>query len=320
MTTSPDVASAMSRSGGSVTTTYKNRTATTRDNPKRDAGQRYGGDTATAPSRAHEPTDGSALVSVQLEIPQGQHRHLIGAGGQTIKHIQAESGAKVYFATTKTAPAHLRPGHPDCVVVFGPQSAVDACVDMLEDKLVEITSIRSSIARSNREVVDREGVPYAETPPNLRIKESRVVVSKPLHCHITGTRARSLAAQQISLNSHTCSIPSLISSLIHAECSHFLLIHATPHTCSSLCNVSHLLTSLMENLSHSLLLTPTCSIGVHQLDVRAPSPGSPDLFAARYGHLLGDSELDALVLIRGADGSGAISTIVGREFELTTDR
>ena len=188
VTTSPDVvASAMSRTGGSVTTTYKNRTATSRapDSPRRENKHNAGKhDTTTAPSRAHEPTNGSAAVSVQLEIPQGQHRHLIGTGGQTIKHIQAESGAKVYFPTTKTAPAHLWPGHPDAVVVCGPQSAVDACVDMLEDKLVEITSIRSSIARSNREVVDREGVPYAEDPPNLRIKESRVLVSLRLQPHM----------------------------------------------------------------------------------------------------------------------------------------
>ena len=105
------------------------------------------------------------------------------------------------------------------------------------------------------------------------------------------------------MHSHSLGHPFVQNSL---TC---LLIDAEPPTCSPV----H-----ANSLTFPLSLTPACSIGARQLDVRAPSPASPDVFTVRYGHLLGDPELDALVLIRGADGS--ISTIIGREFELTTDR
>jgi hypothetical protein len=97
-------------------------------------------------------------------VVQAQHRHLIGKGGQTIRGIESETGAKVYFPTTKTAPPNLRPTKEDAIVVHGTQSAVDECCDMLEERLMEVISVRSSIAtRSGHEAVDSMGIPYAES-------------------------------------------------------------------------------------------------------------------------------------------------------------
>ena len=50
-----------------------------------------------------------------------------------------------------------------CHALPGTQSAVDECCDMLEARLMEVITVRSSIAtRSGHDAVDSTGAPYAD--------------------------------------------------------------------------------------------------------------------------------------------------------------
>ena len=60
---------------------------------------------------------------VQVKVAAELHGFVVGGRGFVLKEIQAESGARVYLPTTKTAPARARAAGKDVITIMGSQGA-----------------------------------------------------------------------------------------------------------------------------------------------------------------------------------------------------
>eukprot|EP00039_Didymoeca_costata_P009152 m.121052 g.121052 ORF g.121052 m.121052 type:complete len:1040 (+) comp14379_c0_seq2:244-3363(+) len=62
-------------------------------------------------------------IILEVHAPEQFHRFLIGARGATMKQIQTESEALLFFPNTKNAPAHVKPSGGNIVTVVGTKEA-----------------------------------------------------------------------------------------------------------------------------------------------------------------------------------------------------
>ena len=81
---------------------------------------------ATAPV---DPADPMAPANVTLDCPAGLVGRVIGKGGETIKGLQAQSGAHI------TIDQNFPEGQPRKIAVSGPKGCVDVAAKMIKDLL-----------------------------------------------------------------------------------------------------------------------------------------------------------------------------------------
>jgi hypothetical protein len=76
---------------------------------------------------------GRAVAEVIIEVaaPETFHRFLIGARGTTMKQIQNESGALIFFPNTKNAPARVKPSSLDVVTIVGSTEACGCAKELI---------------------------------------------------------------------------------------------------------------------------------------------------------------------------------------------
>eukprot|EP00038_Savillea_parva_P001492 m.104319 g.104319 ORF g.104319 m.104319 type:complete len:1038 (+) comp10522_c1_seq2:78-3191(+) len=70
------------------------------------------------------PLSDSELI-LEVHAPEEYHRFLIGARGATMKQIQNESGALIFFPNTKNAPVRVKPSSENVVTIVGSKEACD---------------------------------------------------------------------------------------------------------------------------------------------------------------------------------------------------
>lgn len=65
----------------------------------------------------------AADVVVEIHAPEDLHRYLIGTRGVTMRSIQHESGARLFFPTTRNTPIWAEPSGRDMITIVGSQEA-----------------------------------------------------------------------------------------------------------------------------------------------------------------------------------------------------
>lgn len=73
--------------------------------------------------------DADAIITKEIDCPQTLVGKVIGKGGETIKDLQARSGAKIQVEQS------MPPGQPRKIMITGVQSAVDAAVVLVTEVL-----------------------------------------------------------------------------------------------------------------------------------------------------------------------------------------
>jgi len=92
---------------------------------------------------AASPFSESELI-IEVHAPEEYHRFLIGARGATMKQIQNESGAQIFFPNTKNAPARVKPSSENVVTIVGHKEACERAQALIVARVKDCASATSS--------------------------------------------------------------------------------------------------------------------------------------------------------------------------------
>lgn len=73
----------------------------------------------------------TAELIMEVHAPEEFHRFLIGARGATMKQIQNESDALIFFPNTKNAPARVKPSSENVVTIVGTKLACERAQELI---------------------------------------------------------------------------------------------------------------------------------------------------------------------------------------------
>jgi hypothetical protein len=167
----------------------------------------------TAASPIHSPSAGitdleveAAEVILEVAAPEKFHRYLIGARGTTMKQIQNESGAMIFFPNTKNAPARVRPSSEDVVTIVGTNHACDRAQELI---LARVTDCHSDTGGSRDSAYLRLLHDMRERRQTQEFAgEVQVKVASELHGFVVGGVVRAFRQKfttDDAIGSHACS-------------------------------------------------------------------------------------------------------------------
>eukprot|EP00039_Didymoeca_costata_P005341 m.80699 g.80699 ORF g.80699 m.80699 type:complete len:1855 (-) comp12775_c0_seq2:321-5885(-) len=86
---------------------------------------------------------------VEIHAPEDLHRYLIGTRGVTMRSIQHESGARLFFPTTRNTPPWAEPTSKDMITVVGSQEACAAARALINVRVMDYYSGSASVKESD---------------------------------------------------------------------------------------------------------------------------------------------------------------------------
>lgn len=89
--------------------------------------------------RAHldKGSSPSSDVIVEVHAPEDLHRYLIGTRGVTMRQIQHESGARIFFPTTRNTPPWAEPSGTDCITIVGSKAASERAKKLIAGRVTD---------------------------------------------------------------------------------------------------------------------------------------------------------------------------------------
>jgi len=96
-------------------------------------------------------------VILEVHAPEDLHRYLIGTRGVTMRQIQHESGARIFFPTTRKTPPWAEPSGPDCITIVGAKPATARAKQLIAARVSDYyTGIGAAMPEGSPLTPDRE--------------------------------------------------------------------------------------------------------------------------------------------------------------------